>query len=57
MKLKTENQSMKLQVSCFQKINKSDRTSLVVKNPPANEGDMGSKGIFGPSRSHMLQSN
>ena len=27
----------------------------VVKNPPANAGDMGS--IPGPGRSHMLQSN
>ena len=27
----------------------------VVKNPPANEGDMGS--ILGPGRSHMLRGN
>ena len=30
-------------------------SGAVVKNPPANAGDMGS--IPGPGRSHMLRSN
>ena len=42
-----------------QKPNKTKRRDFpggaVVKNPPANEGDMGSSP--GPGRSHMLRSN
>ena len=58
MKLKTEMQqrkSLKQKLVLQKQINRDFPGGTVVKNPPANAGDMGS--IPGPGRSHMLQSN
>ena len=39
----------------FKRVQEGFPGGAVVKNPPANAGDMGSSP--GPGRSHMLQSN
>ena len=50
-----KNKNIKNQQQWINKVKQGFRGGTVVKNPPANAGDMGL--IPGPGRSHMPRSN